>query len=157
MIADRPATPEVEVDTRAMSAGQPPHLRSTRQRPDPGLGPDQFGRLRSAARRMERFCFGETDLAPVGLFRILFGLQLFNWVWQFYPYLTAFFTDDGLLTAEGLGALRPHDFTVLAFASQPWQVHALWLLGLAAAVLLTIGYRTRLACVLSFVTVSLFV
>ena len=106
---------------------------------------------------MERFCFGETDLAPVGLFRILFGLQLFNWFWQLYPYLTAFFTDDGLLTADGLGAMRPHDFTVLAFASQPWQVHALWLLGLAAAVLLTVGYRTRLACILSFVTVSLFV
>jgi hypothetical protein len=106
---------------------------------------------------MECFCFGQTDLAPVGLFRILFGLQLFNWFWQLSPYLTAFFTDDGLLTAESLGAMRPNDFTLLAFASQQWQVHALWLLGLVAAVMLTIGYRTRLACVLSFVTVSLFV
>ena len=44
---------------------------------------------------MERFYFGETDLTPVGLFRIIFGLQLFNWFWQLYRYLTAFFTDDG--------------------------------------------------------------
>jgi hypothetical protein len=109
-----------------------------------------------AWRRLHNFWFGQTDLRPLGLFRILLGLQLFNWFWQLYPFLTTFFTDDGLVPADNLGVLRPNDFTFLAFASQPWQVGAVWLIGLVAAVLLTVGYRTRMASVVSFVTVALF-
>jgi hypothetical protein len=117
------------------------------------------GRVRlgeSARRRLHDFWFGETELRPVGVFRILLGLQLFNWFWQLYPWLTAFFTDDGLVPADTLGQMRPHDLTLLAFASQPWQVTAVWLVGLGAAAVLTVGYHTRLASVVSFVAVALF-
>ena len=44
--------------------------------------------------RLRTFWFGEVDLAPVALFRILYGLQLFNWFWQLLPNLNAFFTDE---------------------------------------------------------------
>src|SRR5437870_8033859 len=55
-----------------------------------------------AMRRLRAFWLGDTDLAPVSLFRVLYGVQLFNWVWQLYPNLSAFFTDEGILPRRDL-------------------------------------------------------
>jgi hypothetical protein len=114
----------------------------------------------SAMRRwrdLDGFWFGEVDLAPLAVLRVLFGLQLVNWVWQLYPNLIPFFTDDGMLAGALLRQLRPDDVTALSFFGQWWQVCAVWVIAMIGAVALTVGYRTRTASILCFVTVQLFV
>jgi len=112
--------------------------------------------VRSGVRRLRDFWIGDTDLAPVSLFRILFGLQLFNWVWQLFPNLTAFFTDEGILPRQQLLATYGDRFTLLGLVGAWWQVAIFWVIGLVVAVLLTIGWRSRLMSFLAFIIVSSF-
>jgi hypothetical protein len=106
--------------------------------------------------RLRDFWVGEIDLAPVSAFRILFGLQLFNWVWQLYPNLYAFFTDEGILPRRELLIQYGDRFTLLNLFSDTWQVELFWLASLVVAVLLTVGWRSRLMSLLGFVVVSSF-
>jgi hypothetical protein len=108
-----------------------------------------MGRLRS-------FWLGEADIAPVALFRILFGLQLFNWFWQLYPNLTAFFTDDGILSRRQLLAFYPDRLSLLNLVGEWWQVALIWAFSCAVALALTVGWRTRLASFLAFVLIVSF-
>jgi Vitamin K-dependent gamma-carboxylase len=112
--------------------------------------------VRSGLIRLRDFWIGETDLAPVCLFRILFGLQLFNWVWQLFPNLNAFFTDEGIMPRQELLSTYADRFTLLGLVGAWWQVAIFWALGLAVAVLLTVGWRSRLMSFLAFIVVSSF-
>ncbi len=105
---------------------------------------------------MKRFWFGETDLAPVALFRIVYGLLFFNWTWQLYPNLAAFFTDEGILPRERLLASYGDRFTLLNLVGEWWQVAIFWTLGLVVALMLTFGWRSRAAALLAFIVVSSF-
>ena len=107
-------------------------------------------------RLLREFWLGEADLAPVSLFRILYGIQLFNWVWQLYPNLSAFFTDEGILPRRSALTYYADRFSLLNLVGDWWQVAIFWALGLVVAVLLTIGWRSRLASFLAFVVVSSF-
>jgi predicted DCC family thiol-disulfide oxidoreductase YuxK len=120
-----------------------------------GLGPTS-GSAVPAVERLRGFWFGQTDLAPLGLFRILYGALLFNWFWQLGPNLRAFFTDEGLLPRQLLGTFNPDRLSVLYFFGEWWQVAVLWLLSLAISLLVTVGYHTRLACLLAFVALISF-
>jgi hypothetical protein len=84
----------------------------------------------------------------------LYGLQLFNWVWQLYPNLNAFFTDEGILPRRDLLGTFADRFSVLVLFSAWWQVALAWSLSLAVALLLTVGWRSRLMSFLAFVAVS---
>jgi hypothetical protein len=105
-------------------------------------------------RRLRDFWLGETDLAPIALFRILFGLQLFNWFWQLYPNLAAFFTDEGILPRRDLLLTYGDRFSLLSLFGEWWQVAAVWALSCVVAILLTVGWRTRLMSALAFLLVS---
>jgi hypothetical protein len=102
-------------------------------------------------RTLRAFWFGDIDLAPVALFRILYGIQLFNWFWQLLPNVGAFFTDEGILPRHQLVAFFPERITLLNAFGESWQVAIVCLLACAASVALTIGWHTRVACVLVFV------
>jgi len=102
-------------------------------------------------KRLRTFWFGEVDLAPVALFRILYGLQLFNWFWQLLPNLNAFFTDEGIFPRHQLIAFYPERITLLNLVGEFWQVAVFWAFACAVAIALTVGWRTRLACFLAFV------
>ncbi len=106
--------------------------------------------------RLREFWIGETELAPVSLFRILFGLQLFNWIWQLFPNLSAFFTDEGILPRQQLLATYGDRVTLLGLVGLWWQVAIFWALGLVVAVLLTVGWRSRLMALCAFIVVSSF-
>lgn len=105
---------------------------------------------------MKRFLIGEADLAPVALFRILYGLLLFNWVWQLYPNLAAFFTDEGILPRQELLEHYGDRFSLLNVFGEWWQVAIFWALGLVVALMVTFGWRSRLAAFLAFIVVSSF-
>src|SRR4029079_5655419 len=101
--------------------------------------------------RLREFWLGSTDLAPLSLFRILYGVQLFNWIWQLYPNLSAFFTDEGILPRRSLMVSFADRFSLLNLIGEWWQVAIFWALALVIAVLLTVGWRSRLMVFLSFV------
>ncbi|TME68550.1 MAG: hypothetical protein E6I48_16715, partial [Chloroflexi bacterium] len=107
-------------------------------------------------RRLRDFWLGEADVAPVALFRILFGLLLFNWFWQLYPNLTAFFTDAGILPRSDLASSYPDRLSVLSLSGEGWVVAAIWAVSCVVALSLAAGWHTRLASLLSFVLVSSF-
>ena len=105
---------------------------------------------------MKRFLIGEADLAPVALFRVLYGLLLFNWVWQLYPNLAAFFTDEGILPRQELLDHYGDRFSLLNLFGEWWQVALFWALGLVVALMVAFGWHSRLAAFLAFIVVSSF-
>ena len=107
-------------------------------------------------RPLREFWFGETALAPVALFRILYGLQLVNWVWQLFPNLTPFFTDEGILPRSSQLTYYGDRFTLLDVAGTWWQVALVWACALVIALLLTLGWRSRIMSFLAFVAVTSF-
>lgn len=107
-------------------------------------------------RRLRDFWFGEADVAPVALFRILFGILLFNWFWQLFPNLTAFFTDEGILPRADIAGSYPDRLSLLSLSGEWWLVAAIWAVSCVVALSLTLGWHTRLASLLSFVLVSSF-
>jgi hypothetical protein len=107
-------------------------------------------------RRLREFWVGQVDLAPVALFRIAFGLQLFNWFWQLYPNIGAFFTDEGMIPRFELVTFFPDRSTLLTAMGLWWQVAIFWALCLGVAVMLTIGWHTRAACIFAFIGVASF-
>ena len=107
-------------------------------------------------RRLRDFWFGEADVAPVAVFRILFGLLLFNWFWQLFPNLTAFFTDAGILPRSDVAVSYPDRPSLLSLSGEWWVAAAIWAVSCVVALSLTAGWHTRLASLLSFVLVSSF-
>jgi hypothetical protein len=107
-------------------------------------------------RRLRDFWFGQADLAPVALFRVIYGVQLFNWFWQLYPNLTAFFTDEGILPRQSLVQFFPDRFTLLALGGAWWQVALFWVACLFVAAMLAVGWHTRTASILAFLGVTSF-
>jgi hypothetical protein len=102
-------------------------------------------------RTLRTFWFGDVDLAPVAVFRILYGAQLFNWFWQLFPNIHAFFSDEGIFPRHQLIAFYPERITLLNAFSETWQVALVCAFACAVALALMVGWHTRLACLLSFV------
>jgi hypothetical protein len=107
-------------------------------------------------RRLRDFWLGEADVAPVALFRILFGLLLFNWFWQLFPNLGAFFTDEGILPRADFAVSYPDRLSLLSLSGEWWPAALIWAVSCAVALSLTAGWHTRIASLLSFVLVSSF-
>src|SRR5438552_3700512 len=110
----------------------------------------------SVVQRFREFWIGQVDLAPVALFRIVYGIELFNWFWQLFPNLTAFFTDEGIIPRSELVSFFPDRFSLLMAMGSWWEVALFWAACLAVAVMLTVGWHTRTACVLAFLGVASF-
>ena len=107
-------------------------------------------------KREAGFWFGEVDLAPVALFRIVYGALAFNWFWQLFPNLSQFFTDDGIFPRSSQVQFFPLHFTLLNVAGDWWQVAILWAIALAAATAVAVGYRTRLALAITYLMLASF-
>ena len=122
--------------------------------PNVGWRPEPRGRVWLA--RAREFWFGQTDLAPLSLLRIVYGLLLIVWLAQLWPDLAAFFSDEGMMPRSQLVSSYPGLPSLLMLVGQWWQVAAFWCAAVVVAVMLTVGYRTRLACLLAFVAVLSF-
>ena len=107
-------------------------------------------------KRLRSFWVGEADIAPLALFRILYGLQLFNWFWQLLPNLNAFFTDEGIFPRRQLLAFYPERLSLLNLVGEWWQVALFWAFACVVALAVALGWRTRLACFLAFVLIVAF-
>lgn len=127
-----------------------------RTRGSPQGLPLVISRTLTQVKRLGSFWLGEIDIAPVAFFRILYGLQLFNWFWQLYPNLTAFFTDEGIFPRGQLLAFYPERLSLLNLVGEWWQVALIWAFACVVALALTVGWRTKLACFLAFVLIVSF-
>jgi hypothetical protein len=90
--------------------------------------------------RLREFWFGEADIRPVALFRILFGALLFNWFWQLFPNLSAFFTDEGILPRRAQGLSDGDRFSLLNVSGDWSFVAVIWLVSCLVALALTLGF-----------------
>jgi predicted DCC family thiol-disulfide oxidoreductase YuxK len=127
-------------------------VRVATPEPKPSLASKGLAPLR----KLRGFWLGETDLAPLGLFRIVFGALLVMWFAQLGQDLEAFYTDVGMLPRAFLFAIYPDRLSLLNLFGSAWQVTTLWALSLIVSVLVMVGYRTRLACALAFLALISF-
>ncbi|HEX6061641.1 MAG TPA: HTTM domain-containing protein [Candidatus Limnocylindria bacterium] len=111
---------------------------------------------RDALKHELAFWNGQADVAPVALFRIVFGLLTVNWFWQLLPNLTPFFTDQGMLPRGSQVEFFGASFTLLNAAGETWQVVVFWVAALLAAAALAVGFHTRTASFVTFVALASF-
>jgi len=96
---------------------------------------------------------GRIDLRGIALFRIALGAFLVYDLLDFAPDLRAWFSNEGVLPlAPFLGQwARSTRFVLLDAFATPLLVWIYWLIALAVALAVMLGYRTRLANVLAFI------
>ena len=111
---------------------------------------------RDVLTREVAFWNGQADVAPVALFRIVFGLLTVNWFWQLLPNLTPFFTDQGMLPRGSQVEFFGASFTLLNAAGDTWQVAIFWVAALLAAAALAVGFHTRTAAFVTFIALASF-
>lgn len=91
------------------------------------------------------------DPRALGLFRIALGLVALWDVARRVPWITVFYSNDGVLSNH-FSLFRPHakyTFSLLFSASRPWEVTAFFAFAAVCLVCFTLGWRTRLFQVLS--------
>jgi len=94
------------------------------------------------------FWFGTVDPRPFAIFRILLGLTVLHDLVDFTRDLRAFITDEGMLPR---GAVRDwYAWTAFDLVGGVPAVSALYLAGVLAVVAFTLGWRTRVATVASW-------
>jgi hypothetical protein len=103
-----------------------------------------------------RFWFGQIDLRPLGLMRIVFGSVLLFSVLDLAPILLTFVSDDGVMPRGTLltSVVRPNRICVFDFAGPSWVVIALYVLMLMSIVAFTVGWHSRIATFASFVLLA---
>src|SRR5688572_25262705 len=84
---------------------EPPHLADGPRQARPSV--PRFAQLRD-------FWTGQVDQAPLGLFRIVYGVLLVGWFMQLGPDLPAFFTDEGFLPRSSVSAYWPNRWSLLS-------------------------------------------
>lgn len=101
------------------------------------------------------FWLGATDLRPLGIIRILLGLVVLWDIFRRSEELVAWHTDLGVLPRQALveGIARPWRLSLLDMMGTPGMVTTFFVVGTLAAFCVTIGFKTRLATVLTWMFV----
>ena len=95
----------------------------------------------------DRFWFRPTATSTLGLFRIAYGLVLTVWALSLLPDATSFFSEDGVMPETSLDGWR---WSLFAIDDSRATVLAAMAVLVLAAICVTVGYRTRLATVITF-------
>jgi hypothetical protein len=103
-----------------------------------------------------QYWLGRIDLRPVALFRIMLGAMCLFDVLEFGTDLRAWFSDEGVLPRSALitGWARVTRFSLLDSFASPPLTWIYWGISVIAAVMLLVGYRTRLAAIANFVLIA---
>ncbi len=99
------------------------------------------------------YWFGELDLRPLGLMRIVFGAVLVVSVADIAPVLATFLSDDGVMPRHALldGVARGDRFSLLFAVGPHWLLVAVFVATLLSLASFCVGYRTRLSNLVAFV------
>jgi hypothetical protein len=91
---------------------------------------------------------GDLSPEPLAAFRIALGLSLLHDLLNFAPNVRAFLSDDGILPRATVSDAST--WNVFEWVHSTAWVQAVFVLGACSVLAFTMGYRTRLATVLSF-------
>jgi Vitamin K-dependent gamma-carboxylase len=98
-----------------------------------------------------RFLFGPISARPLGAFRILFGLVLLVYLAVMSVEFDYWYTGAGLLQgSEARDAAGPYRLSPLNYIQDPTIAHLFYAGTVAAAVGVTLGWRTRFMSVLLY-------
>ncbi len=102
------------------------------------------------------FWTGQLDLRPLGLFRITFGFIVTVAICDIGGILYPIISDAGVMPRSALlgGIARGNRFCVFDMAGPYWMTVVLWLFTIACCVAFTVGWKSRLSSVLTFVMVT---
>lgn len=103
--------------------------------------------MRGVVDAWDRFWFRPVETSTLGLFRIAYGLVLSLWTLTLMSDATSFFSEDGVLPEVSLAGWR---WSLLELDDSRAAVLVLMAALLGAALCVMVGYRTRLATVVSF-------
>ena len=110
-------------------------------------------RLSAAVRRLSAVVAARTavDTRALAAFRIGLGALLIADLLRRSRSLSAFYTDAGVLPRRALFADYPEVYSLHALSGETWAVASLFAVAGVVALALLVGYRTRLATVVSWV------
>lgn len=98
------------------------------------------------------FWLGEVDPRPGALFRVALGLTVLHYLANLSVDVSNFWSDAGILPRHTPGvSFMPGLFDLVG---SPWAVGALYSAGVVAVVAFTLGYRTRVATVASWIFIT---
>ncbi len=113
---------------------------------------DYFQRLSSGfGQGWTRFWFTPSDPATLSAIRLCTGLVVVYLHATLLFDLIAFFGPNGMLPADEIAPLSGATFSYLNFLSQPAELWAVHLVGLAVLVMFAVGFWTRVTTVLALV------
>ncbi|QWC18344.1 HTTM domain-containing protein [Halorubrum sp. 2020YC2] len=109
-------------------------------------------RLSAAVRRLSAAVAARAAVDPRALaaFRVGLGALLIADLLLRSRSLTAFYTDDGVLPLRAFSADYSTSHSLYALSGEPWAAALLFALAAAVALALLVGYRTRLAALVSW-------
>ncbi len=92
------------------------------------------------------------DLRTLGLFRIALSVALLFALFVLLPDIGAFYTDQGVLPrADAVHFLNERRFSLLMANGSYWFAALFFLIGIAAALCLLVGYRSRLSAFVAWI------
>jgi hypothetical protein len=98
-----------------------------------------------------RLFFAPVSARPLGVFRIVYGVLVLMYLGLMLPEFDFFYTGTGLLRGtEARAAAGPLRFSILQFTDSPAAAYTVWAATTAAAIGLTLGWRTRVMSVLLY-------
>lgn len=100
-------------------------------------------------RAWNQFLFAPVSARPLGLFRIVFGVLMIVYLLVMTVEFDHWYTDQGMLQGdESRVAAGPYRISPLHYVHDPITPRVLWVVTFAAAVGVTLGWRTRLMSVI---------
>jgi hypothetical protein len=101
----------------------------------------------------DRYLFTPRTQRAAGLCRIATGLVTLYGLLLYLPFVQDYFTDAGFLTAQEhrSAVVRPNPSLFVLTGASPAVVWTAWAAAITLCVLLTLGYRTRLAAIALYV------
>jgi len=145
--------PEKRINSHEAYAGRVEDLLNSHERMNrtPSTGTAR-SRLSDALHRLSAALAARVavDLRALAAFRIGLGALLLVDLVRRSRWLTAFYTDYGVLPRRAFASDYSTSHSLHAFSGEPWAVALLFAVAGAFALALLVGYRTRLVAVVSW-------
>jgi hypothetical protein len=108
-------------------------------------------------RELNRFLFGPVSAKPLGVFRIVFGVMVLQYLLLMSVEFDHWYTGAGLLQgAESRETAAPLRFSPLQYVDNPQIAHAVYAFTIMVAVAFTLGWHTRIASILLYLCILSF-
>ncbi len=94
--------------------------------------------------------FAKENAEPLGLVRILTGICILLTFLLDIPFVADYYSDNGFIPNAAIAMFRDYRFSLLDYVSTTTMVWVAYIILLIATFFLTIGYKTRLASIVTF-------